>query len=162
MWKLINDNTMKKIIILFSLLFLALQPTTAQNTKNQKNMTNQSQTEKEIAEVVRSVTRLMIERNVDELESLLDKNFTLTHITGRVQSKADWLEEIRTESMKYYGFEEVQMTVKIDGNTATVTNRNLLDARIWGSRNKWRLQQVFTLENRNGKWIPMKSVATTY
>ena len=157
-----NDNKMKKIVLvlLTSLAFGAC----AKSQSITETMTEQTekQTQQEVANTIRTLTLLMIERNINELETLLDNNFTLTHITGYVQPKTEWLEEIRTESMKYYGYEEVQMSVKTDGNKATVTNRNLLDARIWGNRNKWRLQQVVTLEKRGNKWIILKSVASTF
>jgi hypothetical protein len=64
--------------------------------------------------------------------------------------------------MKYYSLKEVKTTLKIDGNKATFIGQNLLDARIWGSRNNWQLQQTMELEKRNGKWIILKSVATTF
>ncbi|MDO4230201.1 MAG: nuclear transport factor 2 family protein [Capnocytophaga sp.] len=154
---------MKKIILIFvlSITFQACAKSQPSNTKHTMQQTDK-QTEQTVANTVRELTKLMISRDINALETLLDKNFTLTHITGRVQPKADWLEEIRSESMKYYGYKEVQMSVKIDGNKATVTNRNLLDARIWGSRNEWRLQQVLTLEKQGDKWVILKSVATTF
>lgn len=122
----------------------------------------QQQDQIEILALTKQFTQLMIDRNTAELEQIVDKNFTLTHITGRVQSKADWFSEIEAESMKYYSAKEVEHSLKISGDTAEFVQRNLLDARIWGSRNTWRLQQTMTLEKRNGKWIILKSVARTF
>lgn len=104
----------------------------------------------------------MIDRNTVAISKIVDTNFTLTHITGYVQSKAEWFSEIESERMKYYSYQEVKTTVNIDGNKAVFVGQNLLDARIWGSRNKWRLQQTMQLEKRNGKWIILQSVATTF
>ena len=42
---------------------------------------------------------------------------------------------------------------------AEVIDRNLVDARIWESRNVWRLQQILQLKKRNGNWIVLQSVA---
>lgn len=123
---------------------------------------NSSKEEQEVIAVTDTVTQWMIARDVSSLESLLDKNFTLTHITGYVQSKAEWLNEIKTESMKYYSFEPVSRKVNITGNTARVIQQNRLDARIWGSRNTWPLQQIFKLEKRNNQWIVLSSVASTF
>jgi hypothetical protein len=115
-----------------------------------------------VLDVTRQLTRLMIERNTAAIAKIVDENFTLTHITGYVQSKEEWFEEIERESMKYYSAEEVKHEIKINGNKAEFMNQNLLDARIWGSRNTWRLQQKMILEKRNSKWIIMKSIATTF
>lgn len=116
----------------------------------------------EILEKTRQLTQFMIDRNTLELNKILDANFTLTHITGYVQSKAEWFSEIESERMKYYAYSEVKTEITIDGNKAIFTGQNILDARIWGSRNNWRLQQILHLEKRNGNWIVLHSVATTF
>ncbi|PWA07346.1 nuclear transport factor 2 family protein [Flavobacterium psychrotolerans] len=116
----------------------------------------------QVLEVTRQLTQLMIDKDIAGLNRILDMRFTLTHITGYVQSKAEWFSEIESERMKYYSYKEIKTTVKIDGDKTTFVGQNLLDARIWGTRNNWRLQQTMQLEKRNGKWIILKSVATTF
>jgi hypothetical protein len=64
--------------------------------------------------------------------------------------------------MKYYSYQEIKTSVKIAGDKATFIGQNILDTRIWGSRNNWRLQQTMLLEKQNGKWMILKSVATTF
>ncbi|MES2767093.1 MAG: nuclear transport factor 2 family protein, partial [Bacteroidota bacterium] len=62
----------------------------------------------EVLDVARQLTQLMIDRNIAELNKILDKDFTLTHITGYVQSKDEWFSEIESEGMKYYSYKEVK------------------------------------------------------
>ena len=149
-------------LLITALAFLTLSA--CAQTQETKLSMQQTQTndEAEILTLTRRFTQLMIERNTEELDKIVDKDFTLTHITGYLQPKDEWFKEIQTESMKYYSAKEVSHTLSINGNTATFVQRNLLDARIWGSRNTWRLQQTMTLEKRNGKWIIIKSVARTF
>lgn len=118
--------------------------------------------ESQILNVSRQLTVYMIEKNVAGINRIVDADFTLTHITGYVQPKNEWFAEIESEGMKYYSYQEVNTSVEFDGEKAIFTGKNLLDARIWGSRNIWRLQQVMTFEKRNGQWIIMKSVALTF
>ncbi|MBS7231585.1 nuclear transport factor 2 family protein [Flavobacterium psychroterrae] len=118
--------------------------------------------ELEIFAITRQLTDLMIDKDILELNKILDQDFTLTHITGYVQSKDEWLLEIESERMKYYGYEEVKTSVKMEGDKGTFVGQNILDARIYGTRNKWRLQQKIQFEKRNGKWIILQSVATTF
>jgi hypothetical protein len=120
------------------------------------------QNELEVINVARQLTRLMIDKDTTGLNAILDKHFTLTHITGYVQPKSEWYTEIETERMKYYSYKEVKTQVKIDGDNAIVVGQNILDARIWGSRNNWHLQQTMQLKKRNEKWIILNSVATTF
>lgn len=116
----------------------------------------------QVLAVTHQLTQLMIDRDTKELSKILDTHFTLTHITGYVQFREEWFSEIVSERMKYYSYKEVKTSVEINGNKATFVGQNILDARIWGSRNNWRLQQTMQLENRNGKWIILRSVATTF
>lgn len=116
----------------------------------------------QVLDVTRQLTQLMIDRNISEINKIVDKNFTLTHITGYVQSKEEWFSEIQTERMKYYSYKEVKTSVNINGDQAVFVGQNILDARIWEMHNNWRLQQYMQLEKRNGKWIILRSVATTF
>ena len=118
--------------------------------------------ESQIVAIANQLTQLMIEKNTSEIDKILDENFTLTHITGYVQSKEEWFGEIESEQMKYYSAKEVKTQIKINGDQARFLVQNLLDARIWGSRNNWRLQQTMQFEKRNGKWIILNSVAKTF
>lgn len=118
--------------------------------------------EAQILALTRQFTQLMIARDTASLNKIVDTHFTLTHITGYVQPKSEWFAEIQQESMKYYSAEEVSRSLDVQGNRATFVQRNLLDARIWGSRNKWRLQQTMTLEKRGEKWVILQSVAKTF
>ncbi|WP_221407943.1 nuclear transport factor 2 family protein [Proteiniphilum sp. X52] len=154
-----------KLIIIALLLSTSLSGcaqnslSTQDTTVMEQQMTND---EAQILALTRKFTQLMIDRNTAELDKMVDKDFSLTHITGYVQPKAEWFKEIEQESMKYYSAEEVSRSITVNGDTAEFVQRNLLDARIWGSRNKWRLQQTMTLEKRNGTWIILKSVARTF
>jgi hypothetical protein len=132
----------------------------AQNSNNMKDTA--SNEEAGVLAVVRQLAQLMIKRDTAAMNYILDDDYTLTHITGYVQPKAEWFDEVIKESMKYFSAKEVKNSVRINGNEAEVIAQNLVDARIWGSRNTWRLQQTMQLEKRNGKWIILKSLATTF
>jgi hypothetical protein len=152
---------MKRVNIIQLFFLLSSIAAWAQNDKikmEQKMPTEEMQ----ILEVTRQLTLWMIERNTVDMNKIVDENFTLTHITGYVQQKDEWFAEIENESMKYYSAKEVKHSVTINGDRATFMNKNLLDARIWGSRNTWRLQQNMQLQKRNGKWIILNSVAKTF
>ena len=133
----------------------------ATNSKRE-NIMETDNNKAEVIEVVRQLTQLMIEKDTVAMDKILDKHFTLTHITGYVQPKDEWYAEINSERMKYYSYKEVNTSAEVNGDKARFIGQNILDARIWGSRNIWRLQQTMQLEKRNGKWVILKSVATTF
>lgn len=153
-----------KLSILVAFLVFSITGCAQQNQNSKINMqtSNNKNDEAQVLALLRQFTQWMIDRNTAEMNKIVDKNFTLTHITGYVQPKQEWFEEIEKESMKYYSYKEVKTSVKINGSQAEFVGQNLLDARIWGSRNNWRLQQTMQLEKRNGNWMILKSVATTF
>ncbi|HEU4790347.1 MAG TPA: nuclear transport factor 2 family protein [Flavobacterium sp.] len=144
------------------LLLFTAEVICPQTKSNKETMETDKIDTDQVLDVTRQLTQLMIDKDTAGLNRILDMHFTLTHITGYVQPKEEWFSEIESERMKYYSYKEVKTTVKIDGDKATFVGQNLLDARIWGTRNNWRLQQTMQLEKRNGKWIILKSVAITF
>lgn len=125
-------------------------------------MTAVNNDEQQVMDTVRQLAQLMIARDTIAIDKIVDSGYTLTHMTGFVQPKFEWFKEVIAESMKYYSAQEVNHTVIIDANRAEVTVKNLVDARIWGSRHTWRLLQKMKLEKRDGKWIILQSVASTF
>lgn len=149
--------------MLFSLVGCAQTDQKGPENSNHEEMTKEfTPEENELIKVTDQMTQLMIASDLDGLKNLLDRKFTLTHITGYLQPRAEWLKEIQTESMKYYSYKPIKREVEIDGDRAKVLQRNILDARIWGTRNNWHLQQVFELEKQNGQWIILRSVASIF
>ncbi|MGM5630809.1 nuclear transport factor 2 family protein [Apibacter raozihei] len=129
----------------------------------QLNIKNKNiQLEEAIKQSIRQLIHSMVQNDLNTIDKLLDKDFTLTHITGYVQSKSEWLDNMRSEKMKYYSSKETELYLKINYNKAIVLIRNYIDANIGGSRKNWRLQQKFELDNRDTSWIITKSVASLF
>lgn len=156
-----------KILIRLVMLSFILNTATAcsqSNSKLQNTMEKDKKNndESEILALTRRLTELMIARDTAGIDKIIDGDFTLTHITGYVQSKREWFAEIESESMKYFSYQEVSTSVEINEDSAIFIGKNLLDARIWGMQNKWRLQQTMQLKKSKGRWIILKSVAKTF
>lgn len=115
-----------------------------------------------ISDIIHSLTSRMITRDIEGLDSILDNDFTLTHITGYVQPKREWLAEISTEKMRYYASEEIELSISVTEDDAVCRFRQLIDAKIWGTRSQWPLQQTINLHRRNGSWTIGRSVARTF
>ncbi|MFC8263941.1 nuclear transport factor 2 family protein [Streptomyces sp. NPDC057291] len=81
----------------------------------------------------------MVEGDTQELGSLLDDGFTLTHMTGYVQPKAEWLAEMKAGQFVYHSIDEVDTALDLDGGTARLTAWTMTDAKVYGSRSDWRL-----------------------
>ena len=116
----------------------------------------------DLLEAHRALWRGMLERDVDLLDGLLDDAYTLTHMTGYEQPKAEWLADVESGRMRYHSTRPPSTSVDVTGDRAVVVGRDVVDATIWGSRGTWNLQLTTTYQRHDGDWTALRTVATTY
>lgn len=102
----------------------------------------------------------MVAADIAGLDEILASGYTLPHMTGYVQSRADWLEEISTGVMQYSLIRNHRITADVD--QAFLEAETLTVARIWGSHGSWRLrlQNWFTFEDE--RLVIARTVASTW
>jgi len=109
----------------------------------------------------RDVYRAMLAADTSALDHLLAPEFTLTHITGFVQSRREWLADVDSRRMAYHSAQEVSITLRDTGrDSASLTARHVVDATIWGGRGRWNLQLAADMVLRDGRWLVAQMVAT--
>lgn len=116
----------------------------------------------EIKKVVRKENQAMIHNDQEILKETIAPDAVMEHITGVKQTRDEWLKQINLGRMKYYASKEDSLQVKIDGDRAIADAKNILDARVYGFRNQWRLEAVHHLKKMNGKWQIVASKASMY
>ncbi|OJF10356.1 nuclear transport factor 2 family protein [Couchioplanes caeruleus] len=109
----------------------------------------------------RSQHRAMIEGRTDVLDDLLTDQFTATHITGYQQPKAEWLAQIRSGDFTYHDIEEKNVSISVDGNTATLVGRAAVTVTIGGSKGTWNLESTMEYVQQDGKWKVARSRSRT-
>jgi len=65
--------------------------------------------------------QLMVKSDLDGLGQLLPDDYTYTHASGVVDSKASLLESIKAGRLKYKAFDPGQPRVRVYGDTAVLT-----------------------------------------
>jgi hypothetical protein len=115
-----------------------------------------------VVRTYRAHLRAMTDGDTDALDDMLDDGFTLTHMTGYVQPKDEWLAEMRAGQFIYHDAQERTATVAVDGDTARLVGRIVTDATVYGTRASWRLQLTMDYARRNDTWTALRSVATTW
>jgi hypothetical protein len=118
--------------------------------------------DEEILNAYRAYLQAMADGDTDALDGILDGGFTLTHINGYVQPKAEWLSQMRAGQLVYHGVEERHATVEAKGDTARLVGRVVTDATVHGTRVNWRLQLAVDYARESDTWIALRSVATTW
>ncbi len=117
-----------------------------------------------IKQLFRAENKAMVEKDLVTLNDVLAPSMELTHMTGYVQPKLEWINQIQNDEMQYFSSkEEAIKDIEINGNKASFTSQNRVQARIWGGGvNTWPLQMKVYFEKKNDKWIIVKQIASTY
>lgn len=118
----------------------------------------------QIVALYRKENQAMVEKDVVTLNRILAIDMTLTHITGYLQPKMEWIDQIQNGKMKYYSSREEKIKdIQINGDVASLIGQNRIKASVWGGGiNTWPLQMKMYFKKENGKWIIVKQVASTY
>ena len=122
-------------------------------------------TDKEaIIDLYRHENKAMVDKDIVTLNQILEPTMQLTHMTGYVQPKLEWIDQIQNGQMKYFSsVEENIKDIKIDGNHASLIGQNKVKASIWGSGvATWPLQMKVNFTKVDGKWIISDQIASTY
>lgn len=120
--------------------------------------------EEAIVKLYRDENRAMVTKNLDKLNAILADSMHLTHMTGYVQPKFEWIDQIQNGEMLYLSSKEDAIKeIQINGNQASLIGQNRVQAKIWsGGANTWSLQMQMSYQKRDGQWIITDQVASTY
>lgn len=121
-----------------------------------------SNTRQRVREVLDAEFAAMIDGDVDALGDLLASDATLTHITGMVQTKQGWLNEVAVGSMRYHSIEVVDVEARGSESTPTLIVRTRTFATIWGSRGIWNLRLRVMFERRGDRWVIARTVESAW
>ena len=153
------SNAGPTIIINVFLCLLLPLATCAQEAKPEKSM----EQKEEIARLYEQMYRAMIAKDTTPLDSLLDADFVLVHMTGMRQSKRQYLEAIGNGTLNYFSAETERLDIAIDGNCATLDGRSCVLAAVFGGgKHTWPLRLRFTLRRDKGRWLFTTAQASTY
>ncbi|MFC6323138.1 nuclear transport factor 2 family protein [Companilactobacillus baiquanensis] len=122
-------------------------------------------TDKEkIIALYRAENTAMVSKDINKLNEILKSTMKLTHMTGYVQSKFEWIDQIQNEEMKYYSsIEDNLKDIQIHDDKASLIGQNQVRASIWGGGvNTWPLEMKMYFVKQDGQWVIDKQVASTY
>ena len=121
---------------------------------NKKELTK---SEEEVLERFKEFQLAMIEKNFDALDEILDDDYTLTHMSGKTQTKQEYIDEIMDGTLNYYKSTIHCPQIKIIEETKAIFNADVtLDAKVYGIKGTWTLHSQQTMEKVNNKWYISK------
>ena len=117
--------------------------------------------EKEILALEEKRFAAMLSGDVGLLDALLHQDLVYTHSSAVVDSKASYLEAIRTGKTRYESQKRFEERVRMCGECALVTGRAEMQAEVNGARKTLRLRylDVWTKTPQGWKFIAWHSTA---
>jgi ketosteroid isomerase-like protein len=94
----------------------------------------------------------MLSADLATLESVLADDLTYSHSSGKVESKAEFIESVRTGRLKYKSFERSDVKVRIYGEVAVVTGRADVKVQSSGEDLDLPIRYLDVYVKKGGAW----------
>lgn len=117
----------------------------------------QESTQAKVVEVLQEYHRAMVEADTDRLAVLVDRQFSLTHITGYVQPRDEWFHVVRTGQFDYHHIDIDEVEIRLNADVASVAGSGTFNATINGMHAPWRLRFMLVIACHNGSWKIMSA-----
>ena len=121
------------------------------------NKKNLSADQDEVLERFMDFQDAMIEKDSDKLNEIICDNYTLTHMSGKTQTKQEFIDEIMDGTLNYFKstIDNPDITI-LEDNKAVFKADVTLDAKVYGMKGTWTLHSRQTMEKIDGKWYISK------
>ena len=121
------------------------------------NKGNLNDDQEEVLERFIEFQYAMIKKNFEKLNELLDDNYTLRHMSGKIQTKDEYIDEIMDGTLNYYKSIIHNPNIIIKEKDKAILKADVtLDAKVYGMKGTWTLHSEQTMEKINGKWYLSK------
>ena len=144
---------MKKLATIFAMLVLVLTACTGQESK-QRNGTPPMTTE--VYSAYEAINNAMIQKDRTAMELYFDENLTFTHMSGKKQTREEFIGEIMDGTLNYFKVETKDYSISVNGDTAHMKVTHTLTAKVYGISGSWTLGGENTYKKRNGIWVRVK------
>ncbi len=147
---------MKKLTIFFAMLVLALSACTGQETRQRNGTLPMTTEEKEVYAAYQAINTAMIEKDLATMEHYFDEKLTFTHMSGKKQTREEFIGEIMDGTLNYYKIETKNYSISVDGENAQMKVTHTLTAKVYGMSGSWTLTGENTYRKRSGIWVRVK------
>ena len=121
---------------------------------NKRNLTD---IQEDVLERFMAFQEAMIENDLEKLNEIICDNYTLTHMSGKTQTKQEFIDEIMDGTLNYYKSTINNPDIKVCGENKAIFKADVtLDAKVYGIKGTWTLHSQQTLEKINDKWYISK------
>ena len=112
--------------------------------------------EKEVYSAYEAINKAMIEKDRAAMELYFDENLTFTHMSGKKQTREEFIGEIMDGTLNYFKVDTKDYSINVDGDTAHMKVTHTLTAKVYGIIGSWTLGGENTYKKRDGIWVRVK------
>lgn len=95
----------------------------------------------------------MIDKNKDKLVEIIADDYRLVHMSGKTQSKREFIDEVMDGTLNYFKSEIHDPTILHDDEkSASLIADVCLTAKVYGIDGKWTLNTVVSFKKIDGIW----------
>lgn len=121
---------------------------------NKRNLTD---IQEDVLERFMDFQEAMIEKDLEKLNEIICDNYTLTHMSGKTQTKQEFIDEIMDGTLNYYKSTINNPDIILFSENKAIFKADVtLDAKVYGMKGTWTLHSQQTLEKINDKWYISK------
>lgn len=110
------------------------------------------QEERSVSEAETRRFEAMTKGDVAALDGLLAEELTYTHSTGQVETKRQFLDDVRSGRLKYEFIAPEDVLVRVYGTTAVATGRARIQVRTQGQEMGIQIRYTDVYVKRAGRW----------
>lgn len=147
---------MKKLTTIIMMLVLALTACTGQESKQRNGVPPMTTEEKEVYSTYEAINNAMIKKDRAAMERYFDKNLTFTHMSGKKQTREEFIGEIMDRTLNYFKVDTKDYSISVNGDTALMKVTHTLTAKVYGISGSWTLGGENTYKKRDGIWVRVK------
>ena len=144
---------MKKLATILVMLGLVLTACTGQKSKQRNGVPPMTTEEKEVYSAYVAINNAMIEKDRTAMELYFDENLTFTHMSGKKQTREEFIGEIMDGTLNYFKVDTKDYSISVNGDTAHMKVTHTLTAKVYGISGSWTLGGENTYKKRNGIWV---------
>jgi len=138
------------------MLVLVLTACTGQESKQRNGTPPMTTEEKEVYNAYEAINKAMIEKDRAAMELYFDENLTFTHMSGKKQSREEFISEIMDGTLNYFKVDTKDYSISVDGDTAHMKVTHTLKAKVYGISGSWTMSGENTYIKRDGIWVRVK------
>lgn len=121
------------------------------------NHTELDSIQMEVLNKFKEFQQAMIDKDAKTLNSIMSEDYTLTHMSGKIQTKQEYIKDIIDGVLNYYHSTIINPSIEILEEKHAKLNADVeLDAKVYGIKGTWTLNTEILMEKIENKWILSK------